>query len=122
MSSDLALIQPLDPTDTDPASEQLRRQVARRVAEGDLPAGTRLPTVRALATRLGLAAGTVARAYRELEADAVVVTEGRRGTFVASTRAEADPAAHAAATTYAAAARRLGLGVAEAHKLLDESW
>lgn len=101
--------------------EQLRAQLARRVASGELTPGTRLPTVRALAEQLGLAAGTVARAYRELEADGVVVTEGRRGTFVASA-APPPAAADAAAATYAATARRLGLALPEAQRLLERAW
>ena len=68
---------------TGPPYEQLRVQIASRVASGELLEGTRLPTVRALAAELRLAANTVARAYKELESDGVVVTEGRRGTFVA---------------------------------------
>lgn len=113
---------PLDPGAAEPPSEQLRAQLAGRAASGDLPAGTRLPTVRALAEELHLAVNTVAKVYRTLETDGVVVTEGRRGTFVASGAAgTADSAAHAAAT-YAADARRQGLTLAEAHKLLDASW
>lgn len=115
-------IHPLDPGSADPPFEQLRRQVATRAASGDLPAGTRLPTVRALAEQLGVAPGTVARAYKELEADGVVVTEGRRGTFVRSTGAAGSPDARAAAATYAAEARRLGLGLDEATRLLEEAW
>lgn len=112
---------PLDPSSRLPPYEQLRCQIARRAASGELPAGTRLPTVRALAAELRLAVNTVARAYRELETDAVVVTEGRRGTFLAMTAGSA-PAAHDAALTYARSARRLGLTVAEAHKLLGDAW
>jgi DNA-binding transcriptional regulator YhcF (GntR family) len=115
-------IHPPDPSLAEPPFEQLRSQVARRAAGGDLPAGTKLPTVRALATELGLAANTVARAYRELEADGVVVTEGRRGTFVASGTAAGSSEAAAAAATYAATARRLGLTRAEATRLLDSAW
>lgn len=115
-------IRPLDPGSTDPPFEQLRRQVATRAASGDLAAGTRLPTVRALAEQLGVAAGTVARAYKELEADGVVVTEGRRGTFVRSGEASRSTDAHVAATTYAAEVRRLGLGLDEATRLLQEAW
>lgn len=115
-------IHPLDPGSADPPFEQLRRQVATRAASGDLAAGTRLPTVRALAEQLGVATGTVARAYKELEADGVVVTEGRRGTFVRSTGTAGSPDARAAATTYAAEARRLGLGLDEATRLLEEAW
>ena len=87
---------PLDPSSSEPPFEQLRRQVATRAASGDLAPGTRLPTVRGLAAELGLSAGTVARAYKELEADGVVVTEGRRGTFVRSGTAAGSDAAHAA--------------------------
>ena len=115
-------VEPPDPSSPVPPFEQLRAQVARRVADGELPPGTRLPTVRGLATSLGLAAGTVARAYRELEADGVVATEGRRGTFVTCSASAGSAAALAAARSYATAPRTLGLSSAEAHKLLDETW
>ena len=115
-------IHPLDADDPEPPFEQLRRQVASRAARGDLPPGTRLPTVRALAAELGVAPGTVARAYKELEADGVVVTEGRRGTSIASTPAAASREAADAAATYAAEARRLGLGLDEATRLLQRAW
>ena len=81
-----------------PPFEQLRAGIAGQVAGGELPAGAKLPTVRQLAADLGLAANTVARAYRELEADGVIATQGRRGTFVSSTAlAEGHPAAALAA-------------------------
>lgn len=115
-------ILPLDPRSDVPPFEQLRRQVATRAAVGDLPAGTRLPTVRALAAELGVSAGTVARAYRELEADGVVVTEGRRGTSVASSATAGGQEATEAAAAYVASARRLGLGLAEAVRLVERSW
>ncbi len=115
-------IHPLDVGAPEPPFEQLRTQVARRAASGDLPPGTRLPTVRALAAELGLAANTVARAYRELESDGVVVTEGRRGTFVAATAAAASGGAREAAADYVAACRRLGLGRAEATRLVERAW
>lgn len=115
-------IHALDPAGDEPPFEQLRSQVARRAASGDLPAGSKLPTVRALATELGLAVNTVARAYRELEADGVVVTEGRRGTFVATTAAAASGDARSAAADYVAVVRRLGLGRAEATRLVEQAW
>ncbi|MEM7142355.1 MAG: GntR family transcriptional regulator, partial [Actinomycetota bacterium] len=49
-----------------PVFEQLRAQLSVMVAVGRLLPGDRLPTVRAFAEQLGLAPGTVARAYREL--------------------------------------------------------
>ena len=113
---------PPDPTVSTPPFEQLRAQIAARVDAGELPAGARLPTVRALAAELGLAANTVARAYRELEEDGVTVTEGRRGTFVASTRAAAGAGVGGAAAAYAVRARRGGLTLAEATRLLERAW
>jgi DNA-binding transcriptional regulator YhcF (GntR family) len=115
-------LDPVDPTSGEPPFEQLRRQIAAQVASGELPAGTRLPTVRALAAEIGLAANTVARVYRELEADGVVVTEGRRGTFVSPSAAAAGPDVRAAAASYVAAARRAGLGVTEAERLVRDHW
>lgn len=113
-------------TDADePPFEQLRRQVAQAVAEGRLQPGASLPTVRALAADLGLAANTVARAYRELEGAGVVETQGRRGTFVASQAlgtADVRADAEQAATTFVDAARRLGLSREESVRLVQERW
>lgn len=67
-----------------PPYEQVRTQISSLIAVGELPAGTRLPTVRTLAADLGVAAGTVARAYKELEAGGLVVTNRRQGTVVAA--------------------------------------
>lgn len=67
-----------------PPYEQVRTQIATLVRSGALPVGTRLPTVRKLAEDLGLAVNTVARSYKELEADGVIETRGRHGTFVAA--------------------------------------
>jgi DNA-binding transcriptional regulator YhcF (GntR family) len=111
---------PPNPSLPEPPFEQLRSQIASRVASGDLPAGTKLPTVRGLATELNLAANTVARVYRELETDGIVVTEGRRGTFVASAPAPVD--ATEAAVKYVVTARRNGLTLAEAQRLVERSW
>jgi DNA-binding transcriptional regulator YhcF (GntR family) len=115
-------VRPIDPTSGTPPYEQLRSQIASRVASGDLAPGSRLPTVRALAAQVDLAVNTVARVYRELEADGVVVTEGRRGTFVASSEAGGSEVAVEAAASYAATTRRLGRTLAEATRLLEQSW
>lgn len=72
----------VDPDHPLPVYEQVREQVARMVAAGTLKPGARLPTIRQLATDLGLAKGTVARAYELLESDAVIATRGRKGSFV----------------------------------------
>jgi DNA-binding transcriptional regulator YhcF (GntR family) len=111
----------IDPTSPVPPFEQLRSRIAAQVASGDLPAGTRLDTVRQLASELGLAANTVARAYRELEADGVVATRGRRGTIVSSA-ALADPEAADLAASYVLRARQRGLTLAEALALVERTW
>ncbi|MGW4891107.1 GntR family transcriptional regulator [Kitasatospora sp. NPDC004240] len=99
----------VDPAAATPPYEQIRAQIAERARSGELPTGLRLPTVRALAQELGLAAGTVARAYRELEADGVVETHGRRGTLIAAVGDTAHRLAAAAAGEYADRALRLGV-------------
>lgn len=66
-----------------PPYEQIRLQVLAHVAAGRLVPDDRLPTIRTLAADLGVAPGTVQRAYRELESAGVVVTRRRTGTVVA---------------------------------------
>ncbi len=70
-----------DPT---PPYEQLRRQLVELISSGRLERGQRLPPVRQLAADLGLAAGTVARTYRELETAGLVVTRRGGGTRVST--------------------------------------
>ncbi len=106
----------VDPHGATPPFEQLKQQVADRVADGRLRPGEKLPTVRALAEDLGLAPNTVARAYRELEAAGVVDTRGRSGTFVAGDDVSRE--ARMAAAAYADRARALGLSDDEAVALL----
>ncbi|MDV8146820.1 GntR family transcriptional regulator [Arthrobacter sp. B10-11] len=65
-----------------PPYEQIRLQVTSLIAMGSLAPGTRLPTVRSLAADLGIAAGTVARAYKELEQAGLTETRRRNGTIV----------------------------------------
>ena len=90
----------LDPT---PPYEQLRRQLADLIGSGVLSPGDRLPPVRQLAADLGLAVGTVARTYRELEVAGYVRSRRGGGTKVATT-APAPPtpdrALEEAATVY----------------------
>ena len=94
---------------TVPPYEQLRSQVVDAVRTGELPAGAKLPTVRALADELGIAVNTVARAYKELEADGIVEGRGRNGTFVRATGDPSEQALQAAASAFAEAAGRLGV-------------
>jgi DNA-binding transcriptional regulator YhcF (GntR family) len=82
-------------------------------ASGVLPPGSRLPAIRQLAADLGLATGTVARAYRELETAGVILTRGRHGTHIATppalTPQQRDDQLRQAAASYARHATQLGV-------------
>ena len=92
-----------------PPYEQLRAQFMADVQSGALAAGTRIPTVRKLAEDLGLAPNTVARAYRELEADGFIETRGRNGSFVSAQGDAAQKQAQDAARAYADRIEKLGI-------------
>lgn len=113
----------VDPVGLTPPYEQVRAQIEALIRAGELARGTRLPTVRQLSLDLGLAVNTVARAYKELEADRLVETRGRNGTFVFASRSQVDDeATHRAAATFARTARQAGLSLAEATEILHQSW
>lgn len=99
----------IDPDDPTPPYEQLRRQLGEYIASGQLAPGTRLSPVRRLAEALGLANGTVARAYRELEVGGLVSTRRGGGTTVLDQGDLATPSARLAdlAGRFVADARRL---------------
>ncbi|ANB05567.1 GntR family transcriptional regulator [Streptomyces ambofaciens] len=99
----------IDIDDGAPPYEQVRAQISEQARSGVLPVGYRLPTVRGLAESLGLAANTVAKAYRALEGDGVIETRGRNGTFVAAAGSAAEREVASAAQEYASRARRLGV-------------
>ncbi|GHJ29413.1 GntR family transcriptional regulator [Streptomyces hygroscopicus subsp. sporocinereus] len=101
--------------------EQIRAQIAERAHSGALPVGYKLPTVRGFAEELGLAANTVAKAYRALEADGVIETRGRHGTFIAAAGDAARRRAAEAAQSYAQRAHRLGLDRAAALAAVEDA-
>jgi DNA-binding transcriptional regulator YhcF (GntR family) len=101
-----------------PPYEQVRLRIAELAAAGRLAAGTRLPPVRQLATELGLAANTVARAYRELEQAGLVETRGRAGTVVTARAARTPDEAVRAAEAYASKIKKLGLPAEQAVDLV----
>ena len=104
------MILEIDPRSAVPPYEQLRQQVTALVLGGALVPGARLPAIRQLANDLGLAGGTVARAYHELESDGVVTTHGRHGTVGAGPPRTPGPPPEllAAARRYAAHASTAG--------------
>jgi len=112
----------IDPASAVPVFEQLRTQITRLIAAGQLRPGTKLPPIRELAADLGLARGTVHRVYELLARDGLVETAGRHGTIVldgAPTTRHGDLAA--AADTLALVARQLGLDDRAAQGALAEA-
>jgi GntR family transcriptional regulator len=75
----------VDTSNPTPPYEQLRRQLAELIQSAALAPGDRLPPLRQLAADLGLAVGTVARAYRELESAGLVSSRRGGGTRVSAT-------------------------------------
>jgi DNA-binding transcriptional regulator YhcF (GntR family) len=102
-----------------PPFEQLRGQFARQIQEHALAVGTRLPTIRRLAGELGLAANTVAKAYRELEEAGLIETRGRAGSFVSAAGEEGRERARRAAADYAAVVSSVGIDAAEAIRIVE---
>ncbi len=114
------MIVQVDPASAVPVFEQLRAQIERLIASGQLPVGSTLPPIRHLATDLGLARGTVNKVYEALARDGLVETAGRNGTTVRrhAPRAAASTDLDAAADTLALVARQLGVEPAVAHDAL----
>lgn len=79
----------IDPTSAVPPYAQVRDQIATMVRSGVLGPEARLPAIRHLAADLQVAPNTIARAYRELEAEGLVASRGRHGTIVLAPTAPA---------------------------------
>lgn len=91
----------VDDSDGRTGAAALADAVRDAVAAGHLARGDRLPPVRTLAGELGLAPNTVAKAYKDLEADGLLQGRGRAGTFVAAAADERADRARAAARAFA---------------------
>lgn len=110
----------IDPASPLPPYEQVRHQLTVAIDCGDVSAGARLPTVRRLASELGIAPNTVARAYRELEVSGYVTTGGRKGTMVADQKRSADRDAARLTASYLDAMRALGHDASSAIRFLHQ--
>ena len=104
-----------------PVFEQLRSQIERLIASGQLRPGMKLPPIRQLSIDLGLARGTVNKVYDALARDGLVETAGRHGTIVLDRRhaAATSDDLDAAADTLAVVTRQLGFDDAAARRALD---
>ncbi|MFA5864343.1 MAG: GntR family transcriptional regulator [Phycisphaerae bacterium] len=73
----------IDHSSIRPVYQQIIDQVKRDIALGKLVKDEKLPTVRELAGRLVINPNTIAKAFRQLEQEGVIVTRSGAGAFVA---------------------------------------
>lgn len=73
----------IDQTSKDPIYLQLRAQIIEAIATGELSPGDGLPSVRRLASDLGINLHTVNKAYAVLRDEGYLLMRGRSGAFVA---------------------------------------
>ena len=116
----------VDPSNPLPVYEQLREQIVRMVAAGTLEPGHRLPTIRQLAADLGLAKGTVSKAYEKLESDSVIATRGRKGSFVlepqVTTVTDRTSGLAQPIDALVVVAKQLGASLDEVQAAVDKAW
>lgn len=111
----------VDPRSPVPPFEQIRVQLLSMIASAELPPGSRLPTVRKLAADLEVAPNTVARAYKELELNAVIESKGRHGTFVVYHEDPVQKQAQKAALEFAHVVRTLRISEHDAVDLVSQA-
>lgn len=73
----------IDQDATAPPYDQLYSQLAAAISHGQLAEGTKLPTVRQLASDLSIAPGTVMKAYAALADAGLIISKRARGSVVA---------------------------------------
>lgn len=73
----------IDQTLADPLYQQIRDEIVRGIAQGELAPGDALPSVRSLAGDLGINLHTVNKAYALLRDEGFVLMKGRSGAFIA---------------------------------------
>lgn len=106
----------LDRTSPIPLSEQIRSQIRLLIVTGQLKPGELLPTIKELASRLGVNPNTVSEVYGSLEAQGYLSGRKRGGTRVAEKPPALEPQEALAlqlSARVAREARNLGLSPAQ---------
>lgn len=67
-----------------PVYQQIMDQIKRDIALGRLNKDEKLPTVRQLAKQIAINPNTIAKAYRQLEQEGIIITKPGAGAFVAN--------------------------------------
>lgn len=78
----------VNPKSKQPIYEQLVEQLRRQLILGVVKAGEPLPSVRQLATELGINPNTIQKAYRRMEAEGMIISIPGRGSFVSEDLAQ----------------------------------
>ena len=112
----------LNPSSGVPIYRQIVHQVWLAIASGRVEPGERLPSVRAIATQLGINPMTVSKAYSMLEQAGVVVRQPGIGMVVSETGADPAEAIAADAQTLVETAKQLGLSREELVKRIQKIW
>ena len=72
----------LDYQDRRPIYEQITERFRTLIYQGDLQAGSRLPSVRQLAMELSINPNTIQKAYTELDRRQLIITVPGKGSFI----------------------------------------
>ena len=114
----------VDTRSKQPIYRQIMDQIVLLVSTGVLDTGEQLPSIRDLATSLGINPNTVARAYTELEQKGVIDTIPKKGAFVAdiSLTKEIKAEARANLADFFINYRNLGLSAEEIRSLAEEAF
>ncbi len=100
----------IDQTSSEPLYLQIRGQIVAAIARGELLAGDGLPSVRRLASDLGINLHTVNKAYAVLRDEGYLVMRGRSGAYVAdAARSASDERRASAEATLAETLQALAL-------------
>ena len=78
----------LNPRSKQPLYEQLVEQLRRQIVLGGMKAGAAMPSVRQLATELGINPNTIQKAYRRMEEEGMILSIPGKGSFVSDDLAE----------------------------------
>ena len=74
----------IDNSSSWPVYRQIIDHIKRDIALGRLIKDEKLPTVRQLAAQLAINPNTIAKAYRQLEGEGIIVTRPGSGAFIAN--------------------------------------
>ena len=78
----------VNPKSKQPIYEQLVEQLRRQLFLGVVQAGQALPSVRQLATELGINPNTIQKAYRRMEAEGMIISVPGKGSFISDNLAD----------------------------------